>query len=346
MENRVPVPDFLARRSGCVLLDVRSPGEYAQGHIPGAVTFPLFSDEERARVGTFYKQKGPEAALELGLKYAGPKMAGFVRKARELAPGRRLAVHCWRGGQRSQSVAWLLRQAGFEVMTLEGGYNTKQYGVKLAYLDSKFTDANSYASWTNFYMRDGLDMSPLPPNNDYQKWMLSGYWKQLPWDSAILAKFTQSKLTNNVSLTGTAFTSSLKPVGNTPTGQAQPPGVGYLFTQPVDASGANITNFNGDIKTTTFNIAWNASPLAKLDMRVYYDYYDKENNSTEVGYNRGFQGTSCATPPANSATCYTIGPLTAAERGRLRGEARRASELEVLAPPRRRSRTAGAAPSA
>lgn len=122
MGNHVPVFDFLARRSGRVLLDVRSPGEYAQGHIPGAIAFPLFTDEERARVGTFYKQKGPEAALELGLKYVGPKMAGFVRKARELAPERRLAVHCWRGGQRSQSVAWLLRQAGFDVVTLEGGY--------------------------------------------------------------------------------------------------------------------------------------------------------------------------------------------------------------------------------
>ncbi len=73
--------------------------------------------------------------------------------------------------------------------TLEGGYNSKQYGFKVAYLDSKFSDANSFASWTNFYMRNGLDMSPLPPNNDYQKWALSGYWKQLPWDSAIIARF-------------------------------------------------------------------------------------------------------------------------------------------------------------
>ena len=197
--------------------------------------------------------------------------------------------------------------------TVEGGYNTKQYGVKLAYLDSKFTDANNYATWTNFYMLNGADYSPLPPNNDYQKWLLSGYWKQLPWDSAILAKFTQSKLTNNVSLNGLAYTSSLKPVGNTVSGQSQPPGVGYLFTQPVDSSGGNVGTFNGDIKTTTFNIAWNSSPMAKLDMRVYYDYYDKQNNSTQVGYARGFQGSSCAATPANSATCYTIGPLAASE---------------------------------
>jgi tRNA 2-selenouridine synthase len=128
MENRLSATDFLATRNCRVVLDVRSPGEYAQGHIPGALSFPLFSDEERARVGTFYKQKGKDAALELGLEFVGPKMAGFVQQAKALAPERRLAVHCWRGGQRSLSMAWLFRQAGFDVVTLEGGYkNYRRY---------------------------------------------------------------------------------------------------------------------------------------------------------------------------------------------------------------------------
>ena len=122
MDNRLDIADFLRDSSTRVLLDVRSPGEYAQGHIPGAVSFPLFSDEERALVGTCYKQQGKEQALELGLELVGPKMAGFIRQARQLAPDRRLAVHCWRGGQRSGSMAWLFRQAGFEVATLDGGY--------------------------------------------------------------------------------------------------------------------------------------------------------------------------------------------------------------------------------
>ncbi len=116
------VQDFLQHCSGRVLLDVRSPGEYAQGHIPGALCFPLFTDAERALVGTCYKQRSREEALELGLELVGPKMAGFVREARALAPNRQLAVHCWRGGQRSGSMAWLFRQAGFEVITLNGGY--------------------------------------------------------------------------------------------------------------------------------------------------------------------------------------------------------------------------------
>ena len=122
MDNRLEVADFLQESNRRVLLDVRSPGEYAQGHIPGAISFPLFSDAERALVGTCYKQQGKEQALELGLELVGPKMAGFIKKAREQAPERRLAVHCWRGGQRSGSMAWLFRQAGFDVVTLEGGY--------------------------------------------------------------------------------------------------------------------------------------------------------------------------------------------------------------------------------
>jgi tRNA 2-selenouridine synthase len=83
---------------------------------------PLFTDEERAVVGTLYKKQGPETALIKGLEYVGPKMAGFVKAARKLAPDRKLIVHCWRGGQRSGSMAWLLRMAGFDVLTIEGGY--------------------------------------------------------------------------------------------------------------------------------------------------------------------------------------------------------------------------------
>lgn len=129
MENSLPIDDFLTACKTRVLLDVRSPGEYAQGRIPGALSFPLFTDEERAQVGTFYKQKGREAAMELGLEFVGPKMAAFVRQARELAPGRLLALHCWRGGQRSGSMAWLLRQSGFDVVTLQGGYKTYRQHV-------------------------------------------------------------------------------------------------------------------------------------------------------------------------------------------------------------------------
>jgi tRNA 2-selenouridine synthase len=122
----MPIPftiaDFLTAPG--VALDVRSPGEYAQGHIPGAVSFPLFSNEERAQVGTCYKQQGRDRAVELGFAIAGPKLAGLIGQAKELAIDRQVRLYCWRGGMRSGSVAWLLEMAGFKVSTLMGGYKS------------------------------------------------------------------------------------------------------------------------------------------------------------------------------------------------------------------------------
>lgn len=115
------ITDFLA--AGLPIIDVRSPGEFARGHIPGAVNVPLFENDERAVVGTLYKQAGRNAAVLEGLRIVGPKLAGIVERATALAPDRLIAVHCWRGGERSGSVAWLLDKAGFhEVLTLRGGY--------------------------------------------------------------------------------------------------------------------------------------------------------------------------------------------------------------------------------
>lgn len=105
-----------------VLLDVRTPAEYAEGHIPGALNLPLFSNEERAEVGTLYKQVSPEKAFLRGLDFAGARMRWYVETAMRLAPAKKIIVHCWRGGQRSGSLAWLLRSAGFDVVTVVGGY--------------------------------------------------------------------------------------------------------------------------------------------------------------------------------------------------------------------------------
>ena len=104
------------------VLDVRSPAEFAQGHIPLAASLPLFSNEERALVGTAYKKEGKEKAILLGFDLAGPKWSGFVRQALELAPEKKVALHCWRGGMRSGAMAWALDLYGFDVYLLEGGY--------------------------------------------------------------------------------------------------------------------------------------------------------------------------------------------------------------------------------
>ncbi|MEL6488996.1 MAG: tRNA 2-selenouridine(34) synthase MnmH [Cyanobacteria bacterium J06621_3] len=122
------IEDFFS--SDAPILDVRSPGEFQQGHIPGALSFPLFNNEERARVGTCYKKKSREQAVELGFDIVGPKLGDFIRKAQSLAPERRVRVHCWRGGMRSGAIAWALDLAGFETLTLQGGYKAYRQWVR------------------------------------------------------------------------------------------------------------------------------------------------------------------------------------------------------------------------
>ena len=119
---RLSLPDFLQSSPGIPILDVRAPSEYLQGHIPGALSFPLFSDEERARIGTTYKQISQDKAVLLGLDFFGPKMSRLVQKAQKLVPSKEVRLHCWRGGMRSGAVQWLLELAGFRVHLLHKGY--------------------------------------------------------------------------------------------------------------------------------------------------------------------------------------------------------------------------------
>lgn len=121
MTSALHAEDWLSL--GTPIIDVRSPKEFVHGHIPGAHNLPLFTDEERAVVGTLYKQVGRDTAVLEGLRLVGPKLASIVERARVIAPDGRIRVHCWRGGERSGNVAWLLDKAGFsEVRTLRHGY--------------------------------------------------------------------------------------------------------------------------------------------------------------------------------------------------------------------------------
>ena len=119
----VLLPDeFLEHSREGIVIDVRTPAEYEAGHIPGAHNIPLFTNEERAIIGTLYVQVGKDPAVERGLELVGPKLADFVRQARELSAGKPLFLYCWRGGMRSGSMAWLFRTAGFKTFLLKGGY--------------------------------------------------------------------------------------------------------------------------------------------------------------------------------------------------------------------------------
>ena len=107
------------------IIDVRSPAEYAEDHMPGAVNCPVLSNEERARVGTLYKQESPFAAKKLGAALVARHIAEhienrFLDKPREWKP----LVYCWRGGKRSGAMTHVLRQIGWHACALEGGYKS------------------------------------------------------------------------------------------------------------------------------------------------------------------------------------------------------------------------------
>jgi tRNA 2-selenouridine synthase len=125
--------EFLPRAKTRPVIDVRSPKEYAQGHIPGAHSLPLFSDEEREKVGITYTREGNKDAIQKGLEIVGPKLAGFVQLARELAPGGELMVHCWRGGMRSEAMAWLFNFSGMKADVLEGGYKAYRHFIRQSF---------------------------------------------------------------------------------------------------------------------------------------------------------------------------------------------------------------------
>jgi tRNA 2-selenouridine synthase len=126
--NAIAVDEFITLSAKHTIFDVRSPGEYKHAHIPGALNMPLFNDEERAIVGTIYKQESREAAIRRGLDFFGPKMRSMVElvegqlKSGTLPADHTILVHCWRGGMRSSGVAWLLDLYGFKVHFLSGGY--------------------------------------------------------------------------------------------------------------------------------------------------------------------------------------------------------------------------------
>ena len=122
MIRNISIDDFLSTSESVPLIDVRTSAEFVQGHVPGAFNLPLFSNEERIQVGTTYKQVGREAAILLGFDLTGSKWSGFIKDALIIAPGKRVAVHCWRGGMRSGAMAWALNLYGFDVLLIAGGY--------------------------------------------------------------------------------------------------------------------------------------------------------------------------------------------------------------------------------
>ncbi len=101
-------------------VDVRSPKEFEEDHVPNAINIPLFSNEERAIVGTLYKQVGEEIAIDKGLEVVSKKLPEMIKEYHKLKG--KIIIYCWRGGMRSGSITGLLKSMKFDVEQLEKGY--------------------------------------------------------------------------------------------------------------------------------------------------------------------------------------------------------------------------------
>lgn len=105
------------------VIDVRSPAEFAEDHLPGAVNWPVLDDEQRKTVGTLYVQVSPHEARKVGAAMVSRNIAAHIEQhVRDLPREWRPLVYCWRGGQRSGSLALVLGQIGFRTTQLQGGY--------------------------------------------------------------------------------------------------------------------------------------------------------------------------------------------------------------------------------
>ncbi len=115
------------RNTSGPIIDVRSPGEFSQGHIPGAINLPLFSDSERDLIGKSYKKESREKAIYQGLKITIPKIKNLTKSLKERvrrkeSSGNSLRVYCWRGGMRSRTLGWLSASIGIKIYILQNGY--------------------------------------------------------------------------------------------------------------------------------------------------------------------------------------------------------------------------------
>jgi len=110
----------LRGKNEITVIDVRSPSEYAESTIPGSINIPFFTDEERAEIGTLYKQVSIQTAKERGLEIMSAKLPAFVKNFAEIQGNK--AVFCWRGGMRSRTTATVLSLMGIHVYRLDGGY--------------------------------------------------------------------------------------------------------------------------------------------------------------------------------------------------------------------------------
>jgi tRNA 2-selenouridine synthase len=123
----IEINQFLSLRNSLPVVDVRSEGEFGEGHIPAAINIPILNDQERVMVGTDYKQKGQLEAIKTGFRLVGPRIIDLVEEAERLSTDRELLVHCWRGGMRSGNFCHFVGMARMRTHQLKGGYKSYRH---------------------------------------------------------------------------------------------------------------------------------------------------------------------------------------------------------------------------
>ena len=124
------------------IIDVRAPVEFAEDHLPGAINLPVLSDEERVIVGTIYKQESVFEARKVGASFVSANLSRYLAgELRDRPGGYKPLIYCWRGGQRSRSMATVFTEVGWPVTLLEGGYKAFRGRVleSLKTLPKRFT---------------------------------------------------------------------------------------------------------------------------------------------------------------------------------------------------------------
>ena len=134
--ERIEIKEFINRSETFPVIDVRSPSEFKQGHIKGAINLALFSDEERKDVGIKYKLSGRDPSVILGLEIAGPKLSTFVKTAKKISANKEILLHCWRGGMRSESMAWLFDFSSIKTSLLVKGYKNYRNYIRKSFENS------------------------------------------------------------------------------------------------------------------------------------------------------------------------------------------------------------------
>ncbi|MCR3922747.1 MAG: tRNA 2-selenouridine(34) synthase MnmH [Firmicutes bacterium] len=139
MKALLSVDQLITNRARYYVVDVRSPSEYAQAHIPGAVNVPLLDNEERVQVGTTYWEEGTDRAKEVGLSLVAPRLPQMIEKILQAAESKEVVIYCWRGGTRSRSVCSVMEALNYPVWQLAGGYKGFRRYIH-NYLDEKKLD--------------------------------------------------------------------------------------------------------------------------------------------------------------------------------------------------------------